>query len=200
MTDTPTKAIPTGSGIDFEIYSNTEGLPVSTGTLTEVQWNIAEYQGGVLMGNNSGTLAAGDPMVTNSYTSGDATYLVRLTYVYDDGAFQVMVTPYERVGISVNTAMYDTPVLSLNCRSAVLEVLNLIVSGGRSSTEVWLDSSFTIIDTGDTFLGDIPDTPPMGFPNLVYSMGLDVTEWTDLDPALNAYEIGAIGWVTPDCT
>ena len=200
MTNTLTKVTATAVGIDFDIFSTAAGSPVSTGTLVQVGYSISEYQGGVFLGENTGSLNVGDPPIGISYTSGLASYLVRLTFVYDDGAYTVHVTPYERSAGGIYSLSYDTPTLSLNCRSAILEVQNLSVDAGRTSNEAWLDSSFVTIDTGNTFVGDIPENPPLGFPNLVYSIGLDVTEWTDFDPTMDAYEIGAVGWVTPDCT
>jgi hypothetical protein len=200
LTDPQTKASPTASGINFEIYSDAGGAPVSTGTLVQVTYDIEEFQGGVSISDRTGVLMSGDPFITESYTSGAASYTVRLEYYYDDGASFVCVKPYELTGGgNVNTLTYDQPELFLNCRDADLKVPNLAVGAFRSSNETWLNGDLITIDTGNTFMGDIPEVSLMNGINLVYSIGLDVTEWTDFDPTFNAYEIGAIGWTMPNC-
>ena len=200
MTDPQTKASPNASGINFVIYSDAGGAPVSTGTLVLINYDIQEYQSGISISSTSGGLNAGDPSITESFTSGAASYIIRLEYYYDDGASFVCVKPYERTGGgNVNTVTYDQPILSLDCREADLKVENLAVDAGRSSNQTWLNGDFITIDTGNQFIGEIPENPPVGFPNLIYSIGLDVAEWTDFDPTLNSFEIGAIGWVMPNC-
>lgn len=186
--------------MDFIIPASDGGDATSTGTLTEIQWNIDEFQSGALISTTNGNLNAGDPAALVSFANGAATYVVRITYIYDDGAGITTVRPFELDGAGVvRSASWASPDISLTCRYADIQVNGLNVPADRSYVPAWFDGDLSIIQYGQTYTGSIPDVGSVVPINIGFSVGLDVAQWSDLPSILNSWEIAAFGCRMIEC-
>lgn len=190
----------TPSGLDFTIPASDGGDATSTGTLTEIQWNIDEYQSGAQISQTNGNLNAGDPDAFVSFTNGAATYVVRITYIYDDGAGITTVIPFELDGGGVvRSVSWASPDFSLTCRYADIKVGTLNVPAGRTYVPAWFDGDFNILQYGQTYAGNIPDQAISVPINIGFSVGLDVAQWSDIPSNMESYEIAAFGCSMIEC-
>lgn len=200
VTDAEVIASLNPTGLNFTIPASDGGDAISTGTLTEIQWNIDEYQSGAQISQTNGNLNAGDPDAFVSFTNGAATYVVRITYIYDDGASITTVIPFELDGGGVvRSVSWASPNFSLTCRYADIQIGGLNVPAGRTYVPAWFDGDFNILQYGQTYAGNIPDQAISVPINIGFSVGLDVAQWSDLPSIMNSWEIAAFGCAMIEC-
>lgn len=182
------------------IPSTAYGGATATGTLVSTDYDVTEYQSGVLISNTNGNLIANDPPVGLPYNNGAATYLVILTRFYSDGAEITNITPIELDAVgNVRTVEYTSPSFSLSCRDVAINVQNINVPVGTNYNPFFFDGNFGLLQQGSEYIGSIPvlQNPQIPF-QIGFDVGLDVAQWSDIPSNIDS-PLCAFGCVFIEC-
>lgn len=172
------------------------------------QYRVTEFVGGVMTNQQTGTIYSGDPNadLVFSITPTGATYIVMRAAYFANGAISNFVVPVQfgATNTIVAGASWKLPQLTLNCRDAICDISTFGVyppTGTRTSSPAFFDGDGNQIGVGTILNATLPENKTgLGYPiTFGFSGGLDVTQWTDLPPAMNPVEVCAIGFSFVDC-
>lgn len=190
-------------GIETRVIVNSTPVGILTGTLLNVEWRVKEYVAGVLVSDVSGVLNAGDPPHAEIFASIEATYTLQASLRFDDGSWITYVYPLEvRTGGATHTIGWkELDLTRHDCSDMDISIDSFVASGTRTTDPVWFSPDITVLDTGTTFSGEIPQQGVVsGLPmNLLFDGGADISEWSDLPPSMVSVEACGIGFLMQDC-
>lgn len=131
-----------------------------------------------------------------------ATYMIDEFSYFSDGAIAYMTVPVEKglTGV-LNSVKWKTPAMSLSCRDAKIEIIQLSVSAGKTYAAGFSDGDLNALAYGTVYQGALPEPAAgTGIPlNLLFITGLDVAQWTDLPSSIEVQQIAAMGCYMGNC-
>lgn len=180
-------------------------LALSSGTHLYTEYRIAEYIAGVPTAGVSGTLNQGDPDAVELFPPAlmGAAYTIQLASYFSDGAISNIILPLERTALgTLESVAWKTPLASIQCREAVIEMLVFAISGGRSVDPQWVDGDGNSIGSGIIITGEIPEAGSIigGYPiNMIFTGGIDLAQWSDFPSSFAPYQVCGAGFSMIDC-
>lgn len=184
------------SGADF----------TSTGTLSQVVWNVREYVGGIETNTWSGTIIDGDFFnFTTPLTA--ATYQLVTRSEFSDGAVVIESTLFQVLaGTGVGkfhfakTQVDEITAETSPCNTFSCEVFNpqIIQDGGgpaRNFSPTFNDADYNFLESGTVFNDNVK--VGAGEFDIIWVFNVDKTEWSDLPPG--GPEEAGYGWKFVAC-